>query len=358
MIRIIVGLPGAGKSYYATWLIWREMQRTYKHWKRGTSPRYVAVHTNIEGLKAGVFIRKLDLKKLEELWKWELEQYKNSEIEIEKEEREVVYWWQEEEEGEERELLGDNIKFDWEGVPSVPLEITRTRFKKEGYWKALFIIDEAHNYFKVARPWAVRWVSFHRHYDQDIYFIVQELRQLDRRIVALAGEIIEAVNPLIRLFPNRFYYRRYAGSYISYRRTNLIEKFSLPRQTEIFDLYESGGYEIPPSPLWKKVGLVGLIGLGMVISFYKLITKGNESASVRSREKSEEKVVEELKSLNLTPPKPKKKNTSLMKAIQIGDEVRIEHKKPIPLPIFLQKYRVVLSQKKGPYLILFIKEKN
>jgi hypothetical protein len=43
--------------------------------------------------------------------------------------------------------------------------------------------------------------------------------------------------------------------------------------------------------------------------------------------------------------------------VQIGDRVRVgEH--ILPLSIFLDKYEVVLSEKKGPYIILWVKEKR
>jgi zona occludens toxin len=351
MIRIVVGLPGSGKSYYAAWLILEEMKKSYRHWQRGTQPRYVAVWTNLEGLRGGVFVKKLDLKKLEELWKWEMETYKSADTTPPNDK--VVYWWmdKEREKDPEEELVGGEVLKDWEGVSKPPIEVTRERFRKEGHWRALFVIDEAHTYFKVARPWVLRWVSFHRHYDQDLIFIVQDLSQLDRRIVALAMEIIEAVNPLLRI-GNKFHYRRYAGNYISYRRTNLVQRFSLPKDPEVFNLYESGGYITPKTIMWKPI-LIVLFSIGMVIwSWWKLYTRGEEQPKVQKDLRTQIKVEKYIPKFE-----GKKEKDELIKAKAIGEIVELRGEK-IPLNIFLKEFRVIFSEQKGPFTILWCRKRG
>lgn len=353
MIKIVVGLPGAGKSYLAAWMIWTEMKKSYKHWQRGTRPKYSVVWTNLEGLKAGSFIKPIDFARLEEVWKWELEQHKKY---VQPTVGDVSYWW-EEKEGEEeveRELVeGDPLK-DWEGTPATPLDATLERMKREGYWNSLWIIDEAHNYFKVCRPWAVRWFAYHRHYNQDIILIVQDLSQLDRRVVRLAAEIIKARNPLIRL-GNRFYYKRYAGNYISYKDTNLIEKFSLPRDPFIFSLYESGGYVTPKSVLGKKFLPLLLVG-GALFGGFKYLQYKWEGKSKEGKKGEVKRELSHLRRGHRYSYRKRRENP-LLTAVQVGDKVEIKGK-TVPLSLFLSHYQILYTQQKGPRILLFVRRKD
>ena len=291
-IEVIVGNVGSGKTYYATYRIWQEVKKMYEAEIKGLDYKYKVIYTNIEGIQPNKYVKHLKVQGLLDVYEQELKVYK----EFEKQHttsrltEDLKNNVAQEEEVKEDELethyinYTDNIR-EWkskvekmlhdisiikEDVEHEFIKITKPIFQKNNFTDALFVIDEAHNFFRFLSPPALRLVSYHRHYDQDYILITQDLKQLDRRLLGLTEKTIKAVNPTLKTSKN-FKYKVYSGGYISYRDTNLIDKIVLKADPDIFNLYNSGGTKPSKSYLIKVLYKPILLILFVVIGYVYFI---------------------------------------------------------------------------------------
>jgi len=326
MIEIVIGNVGSGKSYYATYRIWEEIKKIYEAEMKGEQYKYKVIYTNIEGIEENKYVKHLKVQDLLNVWKEELKFYKewekshkNVDIKFEKLEDDPnrnfvdVFFTSLsrfinkdnpiKEYSDKRKKILDYIKIN--KISDTYIKHTRPIFEKKGYTNALFVIDEAHNFFKFLRPEGQRLVSYHRHYDQDYIFITQDLSQLHYMIRALALKTIRAVNPIIKV-GNKFKYKVYSGGYVSKMDTNLLEKITLRADEYIFSLYDTGGKIKHQNYFLKVISIPALLVLITLGGFYYLINsythktsniphvvKKTKTKKKVNKEKVKKKIIEE-----------------------------------------------------------------
>lgn len=286
-IEIIVGNVGAGKTYYATYMIWQEIKKIYTAEMQGQKYKYTHILTNIEGIKENKYVKPLKVRDLIKLYEMELEQYNKwelgkQEIKIEdvdfdtppkvpnweeKSLKEIITHYPNKEDNiREFESLNKKI-LQYINIPNEKetayINFIKPQFEKAGFAHCLIVIDEAHNFFKTLSAAKERLISYHRHYDQDYLLITQDLRQLNRKVTGIAQKTILARNPVARRVKS-FNYKVYSGGYISPRDTNLLEKVRLKADPDIFALYHSGSVKRPKSYL-LKILIKPLAALAVVI---------------------------------------------------------------------------------------------
>jgi len=232
-ITVGVGLQGAGKTYYGVAEVWKHIKKMHAAELNNESYKYKKIYTNIEGFIPNKYVSALKFADLENLWKWENEQYLNFENISTPNELPKIFF------GEESELHPhENIEIitasdekifkaiqsnNDEELESDYITFTRPTFEEHGFTECLFVIDEAHNHFKKSLSGALkRLASYHRHYDQDYILITQDLNQLPRYITNLTVFTFKATSPAIRLKRDIFTYKIYSGGYISFRDDNKL----------------------------------------------------------------------------------------------------------------------------------------
>lgn len=354
-ITVGVGLQGAGKTYYAVAEIWKHIKKMHAAELNNEEYKYKKIYTNIEGFIPNKYVHHLKFAELENLWKWENEQYlkfehitKPAELpQIEfnlkkgKKKQKIQefdpYW------GEESELHPqDDIEIitasdekifktiqnqDSEELESDYVTFIRPYFEEHGFTDCLIVIDEAHNHFKKSLSAALkRLASYHRHYDQDYILITQDLRQLPQYITNLSVFTFKATSPAIRLKSNLFTYKIYSGGYISYRDDNKLETKRLKANPYIFGLYSSGSVKIPRSSMYKV--LLGiLLTILVLIGFFKYYTS-NLGAQQKTIVVTKTKPTKQSKQEETTTS-----NLKRFKVMQIGSTVIFNNRR-IPLTVF------------------------
>ena len=303
-IEIIVGNVGAGKSYYATYIIWEEIKKIYNAEVTGKPYKYTHILTNIEGIKPNKYVKILKVAELIKIWEWELKQYKTWEEKYSEPpteeidfynfkspkltadpERIVTHFINKKDnirqfKNENDKILHHiNIPTD---VETAYINYVKPTFTKQGFTDCLIVIDEAHNFFKVLSAAKERLVSYHRHYDQDYILITQELKQLNRKVTGIAQKTILARNPTMK-GGKSFNYKVYSGGYISFRDNNLLERVKLKADPDIFRLYSSGSIKAQKSYL-KKILLRGLLPVVLVgicgyIAFKMFVNQGQHTTT-------------------------------------------------------------------------------
>jgi len=295
-ITIGVGLQGAGKTYYAVAEIWKHIKKMHAAELNNEDYKYKMIYTNIEGFIPNKYVQHLKFAELENLWKWENEQYLHFEnvtapqalpqIEFNLKKRKKKQNIQEFDPYafEESELHPqDDIEIitasdekifktiqnkESDELESDYITFTRPYFQEHGFTECLIIIDEAHNHFKKSLSAGLkRLASYHRHYDQDYILITQDLNQLPRYLTNLTVFTFKATSPAIRLKSNLFTYKIYSGGYISFRDDNKLETKRLKANPYIFGLYSSGSVKIQKNAMFKFMFYIFLI-IGLLVGSF------------------------------------------------------------------------------------------
>ncbi|MBN2782535.1 MAG: hypothetical protein JXQ66_04785 [Campylobacterales bacterium] len=306
MINLLVGLQGAGKTYYAVAEIWKHIKKMHEAEISGSTYKYTKIYTNIEGFKPNKYLEILDMAKVSKIWEWELRQYlryekrynyqmpDDIEFEVEKfdDEHEIKHKPKDildtelQEERVSSPATNDIEIFDSNDLKLLQsiqdheskldpefIQYTMPEFEKQGFTNCLFVIDEAHNFFGQGMGKELkRLLTYHRHYHgQDYLLISQDHKMFNFAVCQLAAYSIRAINPIMRWRSDMFTYKIYSGGWISFSGDNKLETKTLKAKEVVFNLYNSGGKVLAKSHFLKIIlkvvgtaillGVVGKIGL-------------------------------------------------------------------------------------------------
>lgn len=260
-IRYIVGNPGSGKSYYGVKVLYDAFMRpkhksffsvmpaiikAYKNNEKHKSldeilkddekrdNDYLVAYTNINEFKFELCekIKKLDFVDLENKLTMLYTEYKNNKDSGDKELIELA--------------------------------------SELGLYKALFVIDEIHNFFDKDNEVLRWWLTYHRHLYQELYLITQDLSLVSNEYKTIAEYFYKAVDSSKRFFSKKFRYIQYS-SYKLYQK-DIISKFLVDFEQEIFNLYHSGNNGIGKSAVKKFMWIGILLALIVFILFKVLIS--------------------------------------------------------------------------------------
>lgn len=208
-ITYITGVPGSGKSYFATYQIWKNFIREPKKCifknKEKNFNKYDIVYLNINRFK-------YDLNP-------KFEEFHNDDFTAKLVE---LYNCYVETSGKDDDVLIEKAK-------------------DLNLYRALIIIDECHNYLGIKESEVLKWwLTYHRHIYQDIILITQDLSLVAVPYKTIAEHFYQAMPSSVRLFTNSFRYLQYV-SYRMYQKDLIDTKgLHIPIVEEVFDLYQSG----------------------------------------------------------------------------------------------------------------------
>jgi len=201
MVIYLLGIPGSGKSYYAVNVIYDNFAKDIpKNAKLSLKKDYLVCYTNIDGFNFDLVnnVYPLDFSKL-------LSQL------------EILYFMKMQGKSDE-ELI--------------------EKAKEFNIYKALFVIDEAHNYFNNDNKILVWWLTYHRHLYQDIILITQNLALIHSKYKPLSEMFLKAKPPSLSLSKKYFYYKHFTESRLS--QASYVKTIKLLKKPEVFKLYHSG----------------------------------------------------------------------------------------------------------------------
>jgi len=251
MINLITGVPGAGKTYLAVKFIYENLT--------SKNPKYKSVFTNIN----------LDFKKCDKIKKGYVKSLNLDDF-LQRIEKDY----------ELSELFKNNQLFDEETGELITDYDSYVRDKLklfEPYKHSLIILDECHLYFTSSTDdKLLRFLSYHRHFDIDMYFITQNKSLINRKYLAFVENMYVGQNPSKRLFKKVFVYKLYA-SYVE-RKENYVGKEKYKFDLKIANLYNSGSTKINKTfslRLILPVIILSLIVLFGFIAFKNYLTCGS-----------------------------------------------------------------------------------
>lgn len=154
-------------------------------------------------------------------------------------------------------------------------------------YKALFVIDEIHNFFNNADDVLVWWLTYHRHLYQELYFITQSLSLVAPCYKNVAEFFYKASDSSHRLFSKKFRYSQYTTANL-YKK-DLIKKIHIDFDEKIFNLYHSGNNGLGKSAV-KKFFLIAFVLFIFCFIIFKVIMSVFFTPDTQNIEKKENKI--------------------------------------------------------------------
>lgn len=134
-----------------------------------------------------------------------------------------------------------------------------------GLFRCLFIIDECQNYFDVADKVLIWWLSYHRHFHQQIYLISQNLATINSKYKSFSEIYYVARPSSLKIFRSKMVYFQYTSSRLTSASKSAVLK--IPFVNEIFTSYHSGANQKSKS-LTKKYILISSFFLILTFSIF------------------------------------------------------------------------------------------
>ena len=158
---------------------------------------------------------------------------------------------------------------------------------------ALFVIDEAHNFFNKKDDVLTWWLSYHGHIYHDIILITQHLSLILKDYTQFTEYFYKAIPQRFRFSKNTFKYIEYSGRELY--KNQKLGVVSLRVKPEYFSLYVSGSQKKDKPIIYKYIILLIFLILIALFSFYRFTSSINE---INPNEANEPKEIQNLTNTN------------------------------------------------------------
>ncbi|MGE4419741.1 MAG: zonular occludens toxin domain-containing protein [Sulfurimonas sp.] len=227
MISFFTGVPGSGKTYYAVDKIFNNFS-TDKEAKKDKKVTYEICYTNIN---------EFDFDKVENVFFLDFDNLKEK----------------------LKELHGFYKAKETD-------EFLIEKCKEYNIYNALFVVDEAHNFFDVKDVVLVWWLSYHRHLYHEIILITQNLSLIESKYKSFSEFFYKAFPQSLTLFKTHFKYNVYCNSRMALNAKS--GSIKIKRNKKVFELYKSGDSINSQNVILKILGFsIGLFII-LILLFY------------------------------------------------------------------------------------------
>lgn len=215
-----------------------------------------------------------------------------------------------------------------------------------GLKDAFFVFDECQNYFDKKNTVLIWWLSYHRHFYQNIILITQNLSLIEAKYKGFSEFFYLAVPSGLRVFLSSFKYVQYVGSRMS--KAQQSAKISIKFNEAVYKLYHSGDNTQSPRVIYKYLAIalgalaisafiIGLIVHFMFGSHKKNDVKTDKSVSLSAGQKISQKSTD----LDL------KKNDSVSTSVTFicssnGCEYNSDFYSLSFIKFYIKKYKLIL----------------
>lgn len=147
--------------------------------------------------------------------------------------------------------------------------------KDEDFFYTLIVIDECHNVLNKDDEVLVWWLSYHRHFHQDIILITQDIPLVNSKYKAFTEFYYKAIPSSRKLFNTEMVYHQYTGHQM-YKTQKATTK-KLPIVKEVFSLYGSGENNSQKSLVKHYLILAFSIFIFLLIGLYFVLSNMGSS---------------------------------------------------------------------------------
>ncbi|OCL86859.1 Zonular occludens toxin (Zot) [Aliarcobacter thereius] len=145
----------------------------------------------------------------------------------------------------------------------------------------LIVLDECQNYLSKEDTVLIWWLSYHRHFHQDIILITQNLDLVNKKYFAFSEIYLKAIPPSKKIFNNSMIYHQFTSPKLY--KNSQANTIKLPVVEELFTYYLSGANQQHKSFVvhYIKISIVIFIVL-MVLFFLFIKSKNQDTESNKS----------------------------------------------------------------------------
>ncbi len=205
MIQYVTGIPGSGKTYYGLFQI-----SIHFNTNLATNKKFANFKLSETKYKFSLTnINEVQFDKFENLKPLDFDKFKAILIK-----------------------LHNNYKL---GKSDSELE---ELVKDEYFFNTLIVLDECHNFLSKDDEVLVWWLSYHRHFFQDIILITQDLPLVHKKYKAFSEFYYKAIPASRKIFNTHMIYQQYIGAQMFKIQKSVTKK--IPILKEVFELYGSG----------------------------------------------------------------------------------------------------------------------
>lgn len=227
MISFFVGVPGSGKTYFAVDKIYNNFS-TDKEAVKDKKATYEICYTNINEFK---------FDKLDNTYYLDFDDLKTKLTNLHK-----MY----------KDKCTDEDLIE--------------KCKEYNIYNALFVIDEAHNYFDVKDSVLIWWLSYHRHLFHEIILITQNLALIESKYKSFSEFFYKAFPQSLTLFKTHFKYNVYCSSRMA--QNSKSGTIKIKRNKKVFELYKSGDSINSQNIVLKILGFAFFFIFLLIVTIY------------------------------------------------------------------------------------------
>lgn len=239
MIEFVVGTPGSGKTYYAL----TRMIKTFS--KDKTLVKKISNDFKIKDVhQAYTNVNELELDRFENVKKLDFDELLEKLTILEKHYKVDKY--------NDKELI----------VVAKELDVYGT----------MFLIDEAHNYFDINNKVLTWWLSYHRHFNQHIILITQNISLIYLKYKSFSELFYKAVPPTLKILNLNMIYKKYTSSRLS--KTVYAGSMKVKIYSEVFEYYGSGANHKSKSVILPYI----IVALSILICIFLYLKFGYTSS--------------------------------------------------------------------------------
>jgi hypothetical protein len=288
MLEVYEGVPGSGKTYRAV----DHVYNSFLDEKNPNFGKYERFYTNINEFNFDYFNHSNDesqkaeelkpsfLGLIKSLKKAKSQPIKHPKVKIEK--GKLI---QDENDSIAIELDIDQLITDLEEIrqlylSKVPDSELMKRADELKLSNSLFIIDEAHNFFDSANDTLIWWLSYHRHFHQDIMLITQSLQLIYRKYLRFSEFFYRAVPSSLRIRGGVFTYDQFIKWQLF--KNSKVDSIKIKFNPAVYALYGSGANTQGKKVIYKFIFmgvflmLLASIGFGL---FRSTLSKSDDNAT-------------------------------------------------------------------------------
>jgi len=268
MTQFVTGVPGSGKSYYGIFNISIHFAKDLKDNKKFKS--FALDQSNYDYCLTN--INELNLEKFENVSDFKFDDFKS--------------------------ILTMLHKFYKIGYDDTQL---KEQVKDKKFFNTLIVLDECHNYLNKDDEVLIWWLSYHRHFSQDIILITQNLDLVHKKYFAFSEFYFRAVPSSRKIFNSSMIYHQFTSPKL-YKNTQANTK-KLPIIQDIFALYGSGANSKQKSLVLHYLKITIYILIFLIFIFYIYISSKNSDVEEYkiSYQSNQNQFSQNQKNINVKP---------------------------------------------------------
>jgi len=285
MIELVTGVPGAGKTSYAIVRLIKTFGKDENLKKQIPNNFFIKdvdkAYTNINELKEdkfnNVFTLHFD----------DLKSY-----------LEVLYF------GAIKERLSDAQLVE--------------KAKEFNIYRAMFIIDEFHNFFDRQDKVLVWWLTYHRHLHHHIILLTQQLGLVHSKYKAIPEIFLKAVPATLKVFDKHIILKKYTSSRMS--KTSYVGKLKVKKIPAIYSFYGSGANQKNKSAVLPYI-VIAVVLIILAYLYFKLYLPYSLHKETVDKNKKAAKLV--TKNIEQNPKSYHRSNFIVSKDIDVSNMVSV-----------------------------------